>query len=167
MTNHFTPPFIQKFFSTLQLKMWAFGLLFLFMASGLCGQMVSTVQLQHLDGDDKLMPAVSDQPKEVFDDDASFGSEVKGKPGIEKQCDVAIYPNPVQKTLNIECKMVEAGKAEIALIDLSGKTLFTLRKAFHKGVNLLKVDVSSMHRGMYLFSIESNHQQSSKRILLR
>jgi len=82
-------------------------------------------------------------------------------------CKLQTYPNPARKVLNVKCLIAESQQISIALVDLSGKTLYSAEKSLVKGVNVIKINVEALPRALYLLSLEGKQSQDCKRVILQ
>ena len=77
-----------------------------------------------------------------------------------------IFPNPANNTINIRIDSETSGKAEIKIINLSGKCLYNTKKYISLGKNefLLNINLSKFSEGMYLVSINSGNNNFTQKI---
>jgi hypothetical protein len=79
----------------------------------------------------------------------------KGKPLAE--ADVSrlspLYPNPANNNITMMYNSEIAGQGEIRVQDLSGKTYKVDKINIAKGLNTLKVNVSTLTKGMYVITV--------------
>ncbi len=80
--------------------------------------------------------------------------------------DITTFPNPILDLLNIQINFESSTKMDISLLDLSGKTLKTiLNREIHRGPFMLETDLSYLKPGLYLLSIQTNHEKRSFKLI--
>ena len=80
--------------------------------------------------------------------------------------DITTYPNPIMDHLNIQINLESTRHINISLIDLTGKNLNTLlNQEIHSGPFMLEKDLSHLKPGLYLLSIQSNHEKHSFKLI--
>ena len=68
--------------------------------------------------------------------------------------------------LNIQINLESTRHINISLIDLTGKNLNTLlNQEIHSGPFMLEKDLSHLKPGLYLLSIQSNHEKHSFKLI--
>lgn len=76
------------------------------------------------------------------------------------------YPNPVGNQLNYQYLLSEGANVSCALYSLSGSTLYrTPAKKHSAGTYSNVIDMSSYHKGIYIFSIIVNDKMYSEKII--
>jgi hypothetical protein len=76
--------------------------------------------------------------------------------GVEEQTDLIqrVYPVPANEQLTFEFEVKEQGS--ISVIDLAGKQLLT--KEFAASDRMIRMDVSMLEEGQYMFKFQSGEQ---------
>lgn len=90
------------------------------------------------------------------------------KSPVPEQISIENYPNPSNDQTNITCFIPEgSGKAFLNLYDCTGKLLRSLELL--EGENHLKIDLSWMESGTYLYGLSINGAlvQSKKFVVLK
>jgi hypothetical protein len=99
----------------------------------------------------------------VFVVPQQFSVTVQGPVGIEDASTLVnrVYPNPASDHVTFEL----TGKtSQVEIMDLSGKVL--IQKTVSTGAAQIKVDVSTLNKGMYMFRVsDADVQQSGKLII--
>ena len=84
---------------------------------------------------------------------ANYQCDYNQTVAVEQQKDVfSIYPNPANDVINIVSSSFSMSKKNVAILDVSGKVL--LAKNFND--NQVALSISSLSKGYYLISINSN-----------
>ncbi len=82
------------------------------------------------------------------------------------QLDITTYPNPIMDLLNIQINHESSSHINISLIDLSGKKLKTiLNREIYSGPFIIETDLSYLKPGLYLLSIQTNHEKRSFKLI--
>ncbi len=82
----------------------------------------------------------------------------------EKIPSVNVYPNPASKWLTIDLSEVNAESVDVAIVSLSGKSVFGTEDF---GKQELKVDVSGYDNGLYLVLISTGTNVLKKKVLVK
>lgn len=70
------------------------------------------------------------------------------------------FPNPAKDEVNISFAMNQAGKADIALFDVTGKMVKTLSLGnLEAGSHSTVISVSDLNAGVYMYSLKANNAQ--------
>ncbi len=85
--------------------------------------------------------------------------------GLNQMTITSIYPNPVEKMLQVELNVNRAQDATIRLIDLSGRVVIENSSSLHMGLNTLQLDMSQYNTGIYLLHIQSGEEQIIRKIM--
>jgi hypothetical protein len=97
-------------------------------------------------------------------DDISVSS-VLGVPGENPQDDLKVFPNPAHEQVNINFGSLTPGKVSINISDALGKSVLSFQDVT-PGSNLMKIDVTGLHAGIYFMRIEFDHQSRLKKIAI-
>ncbi|MFN8287460.1 MAG: T9SS type A sorting domain-containing protein [Chitinophagales bacterium] len=73
------------------------------------------------------------------------------------------YPNPASNILNIDYTSQNNSETVVRIYDLTGREVMSVKHAADIGDNYLKLDVSSLSAGMYVFEATQGTQQSRSR----
>jgi sugar lactone lactonase YvrE len=77
-------------------------------------------------------------------------------PQISNSGRFAIYPNPVNNTLNIQFSAsYTSGKNTFEIVDITGRTITSFDRTVNSG-NIIPVDVSALSGGMYFIKVSNN-----------
>jgi hypothetical protein len=77
---------------------------------------------------------------------------------------ILLYPNPVFRAATLEFNLQKTSSLVISINDILGKTVYSSKGYFQKGVNSLSIDISSQPSGMYtaLITDETGNRQTVK-----
>lgn len=81
-----------------------------------------------------------------------------GVKDTEKQIQVKVYPNPVENELNVEFPSVLSDDWNIAVIDVTGRTL----KSYRFTENKLTIDIGDLSSGLYILQMDNSKEIISK-----
>lgn len=77
------------------------------------------------------------------------------------------YPNPFKNFTTIPFELADAGKIKIELYDLQGRRLKTLvNDTYGKGKHEVKVDLSDLSRGIYLYQLKTGNGSQTLKMLV-
>lgn len=84
-----------------------------------------------------------------------------------KQGSAAMYPNPAGDLLNIDIN--RAAAFEVTIVDLMGKVVYKNTYAATQGTTTLKLDMSGLSNGVYIYNITSlgNEEALSGRLMIK
>ena len=84
-------------------------------------------------------------------------------PSLEKSVDV--YPNPFGEYTNVTFNLEKASKAGVQVIDIMGKTVYTINeREFAAGQNNIRVASENLSNGMYVLKITIGNQIVTRKI---
>lgn len=69
---------------------------------------------------------------------------------------IQAFPNPAVNTLNLKLENFDAGKYQIKVYNIIGRELMAIQQTL-TGSDTIQVDVSSLNKGTYLYSIIDNN----------
>jgi hypothetical protein len=75
--------------------------------------------------------------------------------------EIKIFPNPAKDNINVRLSPTIAGQTEIIVYDIMGRKILNSFVDYN-GDSLLSFDISTLERGVYLFSIKNKHNTSTK-----
>ncbi len=79
---------------------------------------------------------------------------------------IDVYPNPASDELNIELKSSALVESNVALMDISGKTVKELPQAFDAKGQLV-INVEGLKRGFYLLKIEQKGFERIRKVMIK
>lgn len=79
--------------------------------------------------------------------------------------DIAVWPNPVKETLNIDLKDIDQ-QATVILYDLEGRVVFETNTEISNS-DTLSIDVSNYSKGIYLLKVFNSSTTFNKKIIVR
>lgn len=75
------------------------------------------------------------------------------------------FPNPAKDEVNINFSLSQAGNAEIALFDVTGKQVEHVKlENLQAGSHSTKIDVSALNAGIYMYSVKANNAQAFSKL---
>ena len=77
-----------------------------------------------------------------------------------------VYPNPAQDQVMLTIGYIQSEKASIKMMDYTGKIVADIPVNLIEGENQLEIPVSSLAQGIYLLTIESEHLNTSQRLIV-
>lgn len=84
-------------------------------------------------------------------------------PAFEKS--VAVYPNPFGEYTNVTFNLDKASKARVDVIDIMGKTVYTINeREFAAGQNNIRVASDNLSNGMYIIKLTIGNQTITRKI---
>jgi len=90
--------------------------------------------------------------------------------GINEQNEfsqLTMFPNPVEKELNIRFDVQANAKTIIAITDISGKAIQSHLINAITGSNLVSIDTQSMRAGIYFMTIKMNGASKTKKFIVK
>jgi hypothetical protein len=70
---------------------------------------------------------------------------------------MAAFPNPATNEVSVNFGLNNAGKVEIEVYDVTGKTVQTIKMDSEAGNNTSKLNVSTLSSGVYMYSVKSEN----------
>jgi hypothetical protein len=83
---------------------------------------------------------------------------------LVSQLKVVLYPNPVSNQLSYQFELENSANVTVEIVNALGRTVYREYVNAEKGNQLLKLDVSDLENGIYLFKINDGVNQVTKRI---
>lgn len=78
------------------------------------------------------------------------------------------YPNPANQQFYVDYHLTEAATITFQLLDLAGKRLRTHSETItHPGPHQFSVDVSGLAPGIYIYSLQTKHQKTTRKIVVQ
>ncbi|HET8964006.1 MAG TPA: T9SS type A sorting domain-containing protein [Chitinophagales bacterium] len=77
---------------------------------------------------------------------------------------VNLYPNPLNEELNYQFELEKDAQLQIEIVDAVGRTVYSKQLHATKGNQLLKLDLTDLPKGMYIFKINDGITQGLKKI---
>lgn len=81
--------------------------------------------------------------------------------------DFSVYPNPSNDFIQVDLKTVEQSLEQIQLMDLTGKVVFSQNLQTDNQVEILKIPLSNLHKGLYVLNLNSPHHSHSTKIIVQ
>jgi hypothetical protein len=64
-----------------------------------------------------------------------------------------MYPNPVNTELTVDITTPESSRAQVKIMDATGRVVRTVEMSLQAGSNSTKIDMQSLTDGMYMVSV--------------
>lgn len=104
----------------------------------------------------------------------SFAQQNESEIGTSKKIkqistltDVSASPNPFSEKTRINFKSTMVQPIKFAVKNLLGKTVFIKNIETKKGNNILNFDRNNISKGMYIYTLQSENEIISKRLVIR
>ncbi|MBC8033206.1 MAG: T9SS type A sorting domain-containing protein, partial [Chitinophagaceae bacterium] len=98
---------------------------------------------------------------------ARVASEVQEEAEIEAlEQGLSIYPQPANRTLNIDMNAEKKSEVSIEVLNLLGQQVLTQKASLVPGKNHLKIAVGSINNGQYILRIKSESSSVTRQLLL-
>ena len=91
----------------------------------------------------------------------------KDKPVTTTLTSVTASPNPLTIRTRINFKSTKDQLVEFTVKNLVGKTVYGERMNAKKGMNSLSFNRNDLNNGMYIYSLQSDSEIVSKRLVIR
>jgi len=86
---------------------------------------------------------------------------------IKTISNITAYPNPFSVKTQISFRSSSDQTINLAVKNLLGKTIYNQTTKVKKGFNSLKFNRNNLAKGMYIYSLQTNHEVISKRLIIR
>ncbi len=80
---------------------------------------------------------------------------------------ISAYPNPFSIHTKINFRLTESKTIAFSIKNLLGKTVYLEKINAKKGYNSIPFNRDNLTKGMYIYSIQTNNQIVSKRLVIR
>src|SRR5688572_5215656 len=78
---------------------------------------------------------------------------------------VNTFPNPFQNSFELNLSAPATATADILVVDMTGKTVYTAKQELTKGANTIKVELSNQPAGIYLLKAAASNQTYTNRLV--
>lgn len=78
-----------------------------------------------------------------------------------------VFPNPGNGFFTITADIPASGKATISVMNLLGQRVFTTTEKFQAGINNLNLDLTGLHKGIYILDVEAGKTKMKKRLIIQ
>ncbi len=78
-----------------------------------------------------------------------------------------VYPNPGNGMITVTADIPVAEKATISVLNLLGQKVFTKTEKLHAGINTLSLDLTALHKGIYILDIAAGKTKMEKRLIIQ
>jgi len=81
--------------------------------------------------------------------------------------EIAAYPNPFNIKTKISFKSSKTQTVEFTVKNLLGKTVYLEKFEAKNGLNSIEFDRGDLSKGMYIYSLQTDTEIASKRLVIR
>lgn len=100
-------------------------------------------------------------------DDVAFGGVSNITEAQKPSIELSAYPNPSTNGIfQLEVSSEKGGRAEISVVDLTGKLLLSEKLNLNSGKNLLPYDLSFCEKGIYLIRVQTNDETNTTQVVI-
>lgn len=78
-----------------------------------------------------------------------------------------VFPNPGNGMITVTADIPVAEKATISVLNLLGQKVFTKTEKLHAGINTLSLDLTALHKGIYILDIAAGKTKMEKRLIIQ
>ncbi|MCU4174840.1 M6 family metalloprotease domain-containing protein [Carboxylicivirga sp. N1Y90] len=111
-------------------------------------------------------PCGSDVTGEVEDYLLNVTYVATSSPVIEKDgVELKLYPNPTTNLLNVELSVGQTTEFIITVVDITGRTVNTLKRDVHSGSSPIQLDFSEYAKGMYFVKVANEQFSTVKSVI--
>jgi hypothetical protein len=93
---------------------------------------------------------------------AAFNNEI-----VSSISNITAYPNPFSENTKISFTSIRKQSIDFSVKNLLGKTIFNQAFETKKGFNSFIFNRNKFVRGMYIYTIQTNSEVISKRLIIR
>jgi hypothetical protein len=79
---------------------------------------------------------------------------------------LSIYPNPANDKVFLRIEMNESLTAQVALVDLLGKTIFSNELNLTAGSNLKEMRLDNLNKGIYILRLTIKGQTTNQKLIV-
>jgi hypothetical protein len=79
---------------------------------------------------------------------------------------ISVYPNPANGFVMLSFESKEANTAQVSLVDITGREVFTRNINVLGGNNLTNVDISGIQKGIYFLQVKTTKGLSTQKLLV-
>ena len=78
-----------------------------------------------------------------------------------------IYPNPASDFANLSLNMESAGDVSITVLNAIGQEVFYSKDTYKSGAHSVKIDLTGLETGVYLYTVSSDNFSNTKRLVVK
>lgn len=79
---------------------------------------------------------------------------------------ISVYPNPANGFVMLSFESKEANTAQVSLVDITGREVFTRNINVMGGNNLTNVDISGIQKGIYFLQVKTSQGLSTQKLFV-
>jgi hypothetical protein len=80
---------------------------------------------------------------------------------------LSVYPNPSEGYVKLKLELARNATAQIEVVDIVGKTVFSTQHEAIAGANEIDLDLSSLNEGIYFVKISANGASGTAKLILK
>lgn len=80
---------------------------------------------------------------------------------------LSVYPNPSEGFVKLKLELSRNTTAQIEVVDIVGKTVFSSQHAAIAGSNVIDLDLTSLHEGIYFVKTSANGTSGTAKLILK
>jgi len=92
------------------------------------------------------------------------GVIIEGETPAEAQVNFQLFPNPANTTLNVDVALARESKVQVAILDVTGKVVFTQLYNLDEAQRRAAVDVSALPAGVYMVQVKDGHSTGMQKL---
>jgi hypothetical protein len=101
-----------------------------------------------------------------MDGSATYSEVINVTEEKAETMNIGLYPNPTADVFNVSAMVTAAGKMNITIIDLQGKTVATINREASVGMNTMEVDGSVLNgTGIYFVKVTINGESKVMKLV--
>jgi len=102
----------------------------------------------------------------------SYAQEIENKNTSKSKLETTItkvgaYPNPLTVKTNFAFTSSKVQDATVTVKNLVGNTIFSIKIKVKKGLNTVPFERNNLPKGMYIYSIQTETELVSKRLIIK
>lgn len=118
------------------------------------------------DGDEKMTRVVIIKTVKIIEP-TEADLNLLGKPSNKLSvADINFYPNPSSGKFNLSFKTEGKGDAEVSVMDIQGRVIYTERVQNDSGIYSKQIDLSQNPKGIYFLKIRQGNSEELKKLVL-
>ena len=78
---------------------------------------------------------------------------------------LSIEPNPFADMMKLQFSTADAGRAQISIMDLTGKVIYTQNSDYAQGNNAITINVENLAAGVYTLQMQYDNNITTRKIV--
>ncbi|PKP23118.1 MAG: hypothetical protein CVU05_00910 [Bacteroidetes bacterium HGW-Bacteroidetes-21] len=108
---------------------------------------------------------VSGDGSRLYLDNINLGVPTNIESTVSNQFGLTAYPNPFEKTTQLEWISSEPEKIAILITDVTGKQVFATKTEAVEGLNRFAIDLTTSPKGIYFVKLYSNKESATVKLI--